>query len=97
MLDSSKLKEFADHKFEFDENGRKFSKRVENTVAEEEIARYEEFLLLPVFFKRLVLQTSEHNGLIGKGLNDWNMFVGPSAIKSGNKRIHTILSPLLIV
>ena len=28
----SKLKEFADDNFEFDENGRKFSKQVENTV-----------------------------------------------------------------
>ena len=32
ILDSSKLKEFAGDNFEFDENGRKLSKRVENTV-----------------------------------------------------------------
>ena len=32
ILDSSKLKEFANHNFKFDENGRKFFKRVENTV-----------------------------------------------------------------
>ena len=32
ILDSSKLKEFADDNFKFDGNGRKFSKRVENTV-----------------------------------------------------------------
>ena len=31
-LDSSKLKEFADYNFKLDENGRQFSKRVENTV-----------------------------------------------------------------
>ena len=31
ILDSSKLKEFADDNFKFEENGRKFSKRVENT------------------------------------------------------------------
>ena len=31
-LDSSKLKEFADHNFTFDENGRKFSERVEKTA-----------------------------------------------------------------
>ena len=31
ILDSSKLKEFADDNFKFDENGRKLSKRVENT------------------------------------------------------------------
>ena len=32
------MKEFADDNFKFDENGRKFSKRVENTVGKEEIA-----------------------------------------------------------
>ena len=31
ILDSSKLKEFAEDNFEFNENGRKFSKRLENT------------------------------------------------------------------
>ena len=47
ILDSSKLKEFADDNFKFDENGRKLSKRVENTVGKGEIARYEQFLLFP--------------------------------------------------
>ena len=37
ILDSSK--EFADDNFKFDENGRKFSKRVENTVGKGDIAR----------------------------------------------------------
>ena len=32
VLDSSKRKEFADDNFKFDENGRKLSKQVENTV-----------------------------------------------------------------
>ena len=32
ILDSSKLKGFADDNFKFDENGREFSKRVENIV-----------------------------------------------------------------
>ena len=32
ILDSSKLREFADDNFKFDKNGRKLSKRVENTV-----------------------------------------------------------------
>ena len=36
ILDSSKLKEFADDIFEFDENGNEFSNRVENTVGEKE-------------------------------------------------------------
>ena len=54
ILDSSKLKEFADDNIKFDENGRKLSKRVENTVGKGEIARYEQFLLFPQCFKRLV-------------------------------------------
>ena len=32
ILDSSKLKEFADDSFRFEENCKKLSKRVENTV-----------------------------------------------------------------
>ena len=32
ILQSSKLKKFADDNFKFDENGGKFSERVENTV-----------------------------------------------------------------
>ena len=32
ILDSSKRKEFEDYSFKFDENGRKFFERTENTV-----------------------------------------------------------------
>ena len=52
ILDSSKLKEFAVGNFKFDENGRKLSKRVENTVERGEIARYEQFLLFPPVFSK---------------------------------------------
>ena len=56
--------------FKFDENSRKFSKRVENTVGKGEIARYEQFLLFPQCFKKiLLLQTRKNQGLFGKGLN----------------------------
>ena len=51
ILDWSKLKEFADDNFKFDENGRKLSKRVENTVGKGEIARDEQFLLFPQCFQ----------------------------------------------
>ena len=47
-----KLKEFADDNFKFDENSRKLSKRVENTVGKGEIARYEQFLLFPQRFQK---------------------------------------------
>ena len=46
-LDSSKLRHFADDNFKFDENGRKLSKCVENTVGKGENAHYEQFLLFP--------------------------------------------------
>ena len=52
ILDSSKLKEFTDDNFKFDENGRRFSKRVENTVGKGEIARYEQFLLFQQCFQK---------------------------------------------
>ena len=52
ILDSSKLIEFADDNFEFDENGGNFSKRVENAVGKGEIARYEQFLLFAQCFQK---------------------------------------------
>ena len=52
ILDSSKLKEFADDNFKFDKNGRKLSKWVENTVGKGEIARHEKFLLFPKCFQK---------------------------------------------
>ena len=52
ILDSSKLKEFADDDFKFDENGRKLSEQVENTVGKGEIACYEQFLRFPQCFQK---------------------------------------------
>ena len=52
ILDSSKLKEFADDNFKFDENRRKLSKQVENTVGKGEIACDEQFLLFPQCFQK---------------------------------------------
>ena len=52
ILDSSKLKESADDNFKFDESGRMFSKRVDNTVGKGEIAHYEQFLLFPHCFQK---------------------------------------------
>ena len=52
MLDSPKLEKFADDIFNFDKNGIKFSKQVENTVGKGEIARDEQFLLFPQCFQK---------------------------------------------
>ena len=53
IFDSSKLNEFADDNLRFNENCRKFLKRVENIVGKGEIARrYEQFLLFPTVFSK---------------------------------------------
>ena len=52
ILDSSKLKEFADDNFKFDETGRKFSEMLENNVGKGEIAHTEQFLLFPQCFQK---------------------------------------------
>ena len=46
------MKEFADDNFKFDENGRKLSKWVENTVEKGEIAHFEQFLIFPQCFQK---------------------------------------------
>ena len=51
-----------------DENGGKFSKQVENTEGRGEIARYEQFLLFPSVYKRLVQPTCKNQGLFAKRL-----------------------------
>ena len=50
------MKQSADDNFEFHENSRKFSKRVENTVGKGEIARHELFLLFPQCFQKACFQ-----------------------------------------
>ena len=51
-LECSKLLQFADNNFKFDENGWKFSKQVENSVGKGEIACYKQFLLFPQCFQK---------------------------------------------
>ena len=68
ILDSSKLKVFADDNFEFDRNGGKFSKRLENTEGKGEIARYEQMSPFPtVFSKVLYCRHVKTRACFGKG------------------------------
>ena len=64
ILDSSKLKELADDNFEADENGRKFSKWVLNTVRKGEIARNEQFLLFSQCFQKTCTVDMWKSGLV---------------------------------
>ena len=52
ILDSSKLGAFADDNIKFDEKGRKFAKRVENTVGKGRISHNEQFFLFPQCFQK---------------------------------------------
>ena len=69
LLDSSKLKEFADGNFKFDKNGRKLSKRVKNTVGKGEIARYKQFLLFPQCFQRACFSGASKGVIVWEWVN----------------------------
>ena len=60
---------FADHIFKFDENGRKLSKRVENTVGKGEIARYEQFLLFPQCFQKAFFPGASKGVIVWEWVN----------------------------
>ena len=63
------MKEFADDNFKFDENGRKLSKGVENTVGKGEIARYEQFLLFPQCFQEACFQGASKGVIVWEWVN----------------------------
>ena len=68
IVDSSKLKEFADDNFEFDENGEKFSKWIENTVWKRKNCSLRATSPFSSVFKIIILQTHKNKGLFEKGL-----------------------------
>ena len=51
-LDSSKLKVFTDDSFKFNENGRKFSKKVETMLEKEKLLITSNFSFLPQCFPK---------------------------------------------
>ena len=57
---------FAGKNLKFGENGRKFSKRVENGVGKGEIARYEQFLLFPQCFQKSYPEDSKKPGFVSE-------------------------------
>ena len=87
ILDWSRLKQFADDNFKFDENSRKFSKWVENTVGKGEIARYEQFLLFPQCFQKAYFP-GESKGVI---VLEWVKWV---EITVGKRQTARCLFPL---
>ena len=78
-LDYFKLKEFADDNFKFDENGRKLSKQVENTLGKGEIACYEQFLLFPQCYQKACFPGASKGGIVWEWVNctylPWKLFL----------------------
>ena len=64
ILDSTKLKEFADDNLKFDENGKKFSEWVDNTAGKGEFACSEQFLLFPQCFQKSCTADTKKQGLV---------------------------------
>ena len=62
---------FADDNFKFDENGRKLSKPVENTVGKGEIARYEQFLLFPQCFQKAYFPGASKGVIVWEWVNNY--------------------------
>ena len=73
MLDSSKLKEFAEDNFKFDQNGRKLYKQVESTVGKGEIACYKQFLLFPQCFQKACFLEASKGVIVWEWVNDLAM------------------------
>ena len=71
ILDSSKVKEFADNNFRVDVNGRQLSKQVENTVGKGEIAHYEQFLLFSQCFQKAWLPGVSKGVIVLEWVNKW--------------------------
>ena len=70
-LDSSKLKEFADDNYKFDENGIKFPKKGGQHCGEKEkLLVTSNFSFSHSVFEGLLLQTLKNKSLFGNGLMD---------------------------
>ena len=68
-IDRGDPNEFADDNFKFDQNGRKLSKQVENTVGKGEIARYEQFLLFRQCFQKACFPGASKGGVVWEWVN----------------------------
>ena len=63
------MKDFVDNNFKFDENGRKLSNWVENTVGKGEIAHYKQFLLFPQCFQKACFPGASKGVIVGERVN----------------------------
>ena len=78
---------FAENNFKYDENGRKLSKQVENTVGKGEIARYEQFLLFSQCFQKACFLWASKGVVVWEWANclPYNKFSDLSELRGQNK------------
>ena len=62
---------FADDNFKFSKNDKKLTEWVENTVGKGEIARYEQFLLLPQCFQNACLPGVSKGVIVWEWVNTY--------------------------
>ena len=77
------MKGLADDNFKFDENGRKLSKRVENTVENHEISRHWHFFFFPQCFLKICTADTYKSWFVWKRINalPYNLFFNGPKLK----------------
>ena len=78
------MKEFEADNLKFEENSRKLFKPTENTVGKGEIARYEQFLLLPLCFQKACFPGAS------KGVIVWEWVKDQVSVQQKNVTFHQI-------
>ena len=91
LFQIGKLEDFADDNFKFDENGRKLSKLVENTVGKGEIARYEQFLLFPQCFQKACFPGASKGVIVWEWVNSVQKIVVTSIFSSSKNILNSLL------
>ena len=61
--------------FEIDENGRKLSKQVENTVGKGEIAHHEQYLLVPQCFQKTCFPGASKGVIVCEWVKDYYVYL----------------------
>ena len=76
------MKQSADDNFKFDENTRKFSKWVEDTLGKGEIACHEQFLLFPQCLQKVCFPGASKDVIVWEWVNKMAKFIDMSKLKA---------------
>ena len=88
------MKGFADDNIEFDENGNKFSKGVENTVGKGEIACYKKCLHFSQYFKKTYTADTLTPGLVWEKIKTYKNLLRSELPWTNNNPLQDLFNPL---